>query len=182
MKMKKLLALFLIFLFFFVALGSSKVFAQNATCDLCGYCPPAPAPSSWASCRSCIYPSASSNPATGGTLKISNNVAPTPAPGSYYTMLGCFKTNLTDFTQQGAAGSVVQTLLNTIFSIAGGVAFLYILFGAYQITTSQNNPERLNYGRRMIVGSIIGLIISLSSIFLVNLIANNILKIPGFTQ
>lgn len=154
-----------------------------AVCDLCGYCPPNPAPANWLKCKACLYPSASSDPATGDTLRIadpSTNIPPTPAPGKVYTQLGCVGTNLGGFQQAGAAASVAQTLLNVIFSAVGGLAFLSLIYGSFIIMTSQANPERLNYGKRVVYGAIIGAIFALSAVFLVNLLASGVLKIPGF--
>jgi hypothetical protein len=102
-----------------------------------------------------------------------------PAAGRQYTFLGCLTTGAGSF-QEGGAGNVVQSLLKIIFSIVGGVAFLYLIFGAFVIISSQNEPERLNYGRRVVYGAITGLIFALTSVLLVNLIAGQVLKIPGF--
>ena len=155
---------------------------RNAACDLCGYCPPARLPSSWEKCRQCLYPNASRDPASKQTLKVdpATNTGPTPQQGRQYTVIGCIKTDLASFSQEGAAASVVQTLLNIIFSMIGGIAFLYLMFGSFTVLTSQAEPERLNYGKRLIYGAIVGLIFSLLSAFIVNFLAKGILKIPGF--
>ncbi len=115
------------------------------------------------------------------TLRVdpATNLPIAPAAGRQYTFLGCLTTGAGTF-QEGGAGNVVQALLRIIFSIVGGVAFLYLIYGAFIILTSQNEPGRLNYGRRVIYGAIAGLIFSLTSIMLVNLIAGQVLRIPGF--
>ncbi len=161
------------------------VLAQNrtATCDLCGFCPPNPPPSNWESCRQCLYESANSDPHSYDTLSVGGeNIPPTPIPGRWYTMIGCINTNLSSFQNEGAAASVVQILLRLIFSTAGGIAFLYFLYGSFLILTSQADPERLNQGKSIVYRAIVGLIFSLSSIFIVNLIGSGILKIPGFNN
>lgn len=169
---------FSLLIFNFPAFGQGRF----ATCDLCGYCPPNPPPSNWESCRSCLYQSTSSDPGQQETLKIddANNLPPTPMPGRWYTMIGCINTNLNSFQQQGAAGSVVQILLNLIFASAGAIALVYFIYGSFLILTSQASPERLGQGKRTIYSAIVGLIFSLASVFLVNLIASGVLKIPGF--
>ncbi|OGK09952.1 hypothetical protein A2767_01060 [Candidatus Roizmanbacteria bacterium RIFCSPHIGHO2_01_FULL_35_10] len=185
--------LFFIFLFLLQTLltFSHSVFAQAtpvpaanrfAACDLCGLCPPDKPPSTWEKCRACLYPNASTNPITKDTLKVTatTNTGPTPQPGRQYTVIGCIKTNLASFNQEGAAASVVQVLLNIIFSLIGGIAFLYLMYGSFTVLTSQAEPEKLNYGKRLIVGAIVGLTFSLLSAFIVNFIASGILKIPGF--
>ena len=179
--MKKILIFILVFLLSANVIGA--VFAQTryAACDLCGYCPPNPAPQSWPSCQKCLYPNISSDPSTNESLIVDpvTNLAPTPAVGKQYTFLGCLG-GPNSFSQAGSAGGVVQSLLNIVFSMSGGIAFLYLLYGSFVITTSQSNPEKLNYGKRVVYGAIAGLLFTLGSVFVVNFIASGILKIPGF--
>ena len=181
--MKKVLIFILVFLL--SASIVSNVLAQTryAACDLCGYCPPNPAPQSWPSCQKCLYPNINPDPNAMESLIVDpeTNLAPSPASGKQYTFLGCLGDS-GGFTNEGAAGGVVQSLLNIVFSISGGVAFLYLLYGSFVIATSQSNPERLNYGRRVVYGAIAGLIFTLGSVFVVKFIASGILKIPGFGE
>ncbi len=177
---------FFIILFSFLIVVS-PVLAEDgfAACDLCGYCPPNNPPSSWDACRRCIYPNASNNPSSKQTLRLGSlefqeNIPPTPYPGRQYTMIGCIRTNLGSFREKGAAGNVVQTLLNIVFSIAGGLGFLFLMYGAFIVLTSQTSPERVNYGKRVIVGAIVGIIFTVGAVFLVNLLASGVLNIPGF--
>lgn len=168
----------------------SPAFAQDrfATCDLCGFCkdliptpPQQNPPSNWESCRRCIYEFASSDPYAYETLKINDsNLPPSPVPGRYYTVIGCIDTNLGSFQTEGAAASLVQVLLKLIFSAAGGIALLYFLYGSFLVLTSQTNPERLGQGKRTIYGAVVGIIFCFSSVFLINLLASGVLKIPGF--
>jgi len=175
----------LIFILVFLLSASiiNTVSSQRyATCDLCGYCPPNPAPQSWPSCQKCLYPGISSDPSTNDSLLIdqNSNLPPTPEPGRQYTFLGCLGGAGGGFTQEGAAGGVVQSLLNIVFSMTGGIAFLYLLYGSFVIATSQANPEKLNYGKRVVYGAIAGLIFTIGSVFIVKFIASGVLKIPGF--
>jgi hypothetical protein len=185
--MKKM---FIIFVFILFA-GLNYVSAQSPTtatspryakCDLCGYCPPNVAPQSWAACQKCLYPDISSDPSKMESLKIDpeTNLPITPAQGKQYTLLGCLGGIGGGFTDSNAAGGVVQSLLNIIFSLSGGIAFLYLLYGSFIIITSQSNPERINYGKRMVYGSVSGLIFVLVSVYIVKFIASGVLKIPGF--
>lgn len=157
---------------------------RYAACDLCGYCPSNPPPQSWPSCQKCLYPNISSDPTTMESLIIDpeTNLPPSPVVGRQYTFLGCLGGEGGGFGEEGAAGSVVQSLLNIIFSAAGGIAFLYLIYGSFIIVTSQANPERLNYGKRVVYGAIAGLIFTLGSVFIVKFIASGILKIPGFGE
>lgn len=155
-----------------------------AACDLCGFCPPANPPKNWFSCKKCLYPNISNDPQTLESVKINEetNLPPTPYLGRQYTFLGCLGGKSGSFTQEGSAGGVVQSILNIIFSLAGGIAFLYLLYGSFIIAVSQADPERLNYGKRIVSGAIIGLIFTLGSVLLVNFIASGILKVPGFGE
>lgn len=156
---------------------------RYAACDLCGYCPPNPAPQSWPACQKCLYPEIDPDPAVMDSLKVDpeTNLPVAPVPGRQYTFLGCLGSNI-GFSQEGAAGGVVQSLLNIIFSLAGGIAFLYLLYGSFILATSQANPERLNYGKRVVYGAIAGLIFTLGSVFVIKFIASGVLKIPGFGE
>lgn len=154
---------------------------RYAACDLCGYCPPNPPPQNWLKCKKCLYPNTSDDPSLMETLKIDpkTNLPPTPMLGRQYTFLGCLGGG-SSFSEENAGGLFVQSILNIIFSSIGGIAFLYLIYGSFIIITSQSDPEKLNYGKRIISGAIIGLIFSLSSVFIVNFIASAILKLPGF--
>jgi len=170
---------------------SHQVLAQSPTtagpryaaCDLCGYCPPNPAPQSWKACQKCLYPNINPDPAAMDSLKVDvdTNLPPAPVLGRQYTFLGCIKSG-NGFSNEGAVGGVVQTLLNIIFSMSGGIAFLYLIYGSFIIATSQSSPDKLNYGRRVVYGAIAGLIFTLGSVFVVKFIASGILKIPGFGE
>ena len=182
---KKIILAIFILTTYYLILNTSFVLAQDryAACDLCGYCPDNPPPQSWSACQKCLYPDISSDPSTMESLIVNpdTNLPPTGAPGKQYTFLGCLGGDGSGgFTEEGAGGGVVQSLLNIVFAIAGGIAFLYLLYGSFIIATSQTNPERLNYGKRVVYGAIAGVIFTLSSVFIVKFIASGILKIPGF--
>ena len=163
-----------------------------ATCDLCGLCQKdgikTTTSGNWEKCRNCLYPDLTSAPIDQfETLKIDaiNNIPPTPVFGAHYTMIGCVNTGNGGFTDSnGTLGSstLANKLLDFIFKIVGAVAFLYLLFGAFTILTSQANPEKLAQGKAMVVGALVGLIFALMSVFIVSLIGSGILKIPGFTS
>lgn len=171
---------------------------RYATCDACGLCPKiingtAPSctvdfvPGDWKRCVKCLYPDkypAASNPDPSdcATLMVdgATNLAKNPVKiGRQFTMLGCITSGMGVGFSEGAP-SFVQALLNVIFTLSGGLAFLYLMYGGFITLTSQADPEQLNYGRRLVTGAIVGLIITLGSVFLVNLIGSGILKIPGF--
>ncbi|GIW64443.1 MAG: hypothetical protein KatS3mg092_0376 [Patescibacteria group bacterium] len=186
---KKLTIFILIIFVFFIKTNFAQTPVEQqknnspryAVCDLCGFCPPSPPPQNWLKCKQCLYPDLNDDPTLMESLKIDTktNLPPSPKPGRQYTFFGCLG-NSNSFTEEGAAGGLIQSILNIIFSITGGIAFIYFLYGSFIIVTSQSDPEKLNYGKRVITGSIIGLIFTLGSIFIVNFIASGVLKLPGF--
>jgi len=93
-------------------------------------------------------------------------------PGSW-TAIGCIHTDPT---------SLLSYILRIGIGLAGGIAFLLILFGGLQIMTSAGNPEQLNAGRELVTSAITGLLLVIFSIFLLQFIGINIIGIPGFTQ
>lgn len=89
-----------------------------------------------------------------------------------WTAIGCIPTNPTAF---------ISILLGFGVGIAGGIAFLLILLGGFQILTSTGNPEQLQAGRELVSSAVSGLLLIIFSVFLLKLIGVNILGIPGFT-
>jgi len=89
-----------------------------------------------------------------------------------WTALGCIPTrNINQF---------VGWLLGSAIKIAGGIAFLLIIFGAIKILTSAGNPENVKAGQEMITSALMGLLFIIFSLFLLQLIGVKILQIPGF--
>lgn len=174
--MKNKVILFLIFgvlAFWSFGILSPTVHAQSvANCDVCGYCQGEAAPSNWEECRQCVYPETDSTiPEDETTIRGANGI-PTPHPDYNYTMVGCISTKPAEFT---------TFLINKlIVPIVGGIAFLYLLYGAGIVATSQTEPEKLNYGKRIIYGAIIGLVFVLLSTFFIKFIAVDVFKLPGF--
>ena len=89
-----------------------------------------------------------------------------------WTAIGCLPTD---------SGVFITTLLSIGSGIAGGIAFLLIIIGGFQIITSAGNPERLNEGKEVVVSAIVGLLFVVFSVFLLRLIGFDILRIPGFS-
>lgn len=88
------------------------------------------------------------------------------------------------WTAFGCIPATPQGLFKTAFGlglgIAGGIAFLLILFGGFQILSSAGNPEQLNEGQELISSAVAGLLLIIFSVFLLRLIGYDILRIPGF--
>lgn len=96
----------------------------------------------------------------------------------------CFKTDKGSWTAIGCISiepnKFIAKFLGLGIGVAGGVAFLLILFGGFQILTSAGNPEQLNAGRELVSAAVTGLLLIIFSLFLIQLIGYNILGIPGF--
>lgn len=162
-----------------------------ANCDACGYCQDTKTlleeiwesegkdkavewerwVANWRKCQKCLYPNFAGEVQPDNNLTLIN--LPTPYPERYYTAIGCISTKPGEFTRQ---------LSDFFFRLVGGVAFLFLLYGAGVVITSKSDPERLNQGKRIIYGAIIGLLFVLLSTFLFNFIANTVLRIPGFGE
>ncbi|HZJ18463.1 MAG TPA: hypothetical protein VFD45_02490 [Patescibacteria group bacterium] len=64
--------------------------------------------------------------------------------------------------------------------LIGGVSVLFIIYGGYIILMSQGNPDKLNTGKSYIFYAIIGLLLAIFGYVFVQIIAVDILHIPGF--
>ncbi|PIP74724.1 MAG: hypothetical protein COW87_02430, partial [Candidatus Levybacteria bacterium CG22_combo_CG10-13_8_21_14_all_35_11] len=64
--------------------------------------------------------------------------------------------------------------------LIGGVSLLYIIYGGYLILVSQGNPQKINDGKSYILYAIIGLLLAIFGYVFIQVIAIDILHIPGF--
>jgi hypothetical protein len=85
------------------------------------------------------------------------------------TALGCIPINDTN--------KLIGFILSWLIGIGGGVAFLLIIFAAFQIMTSSGNPDRLKAGQELMTSAIAGLILLIFSVFILRIIGVNILGI-----
>lgn len=133
-----------------------KVAAQKLSCEAIKNNP-------WEKeeCNACLE--GSQNPLPKGTDY-------TNKTGSW-TALGCIPTK---------PDQLMAWLLERAINIAGGVAFLLIIFGTSKIITSSGNPEGLNEGKEIIFAALAGLLFIVLSMVLLKIIAGDILQIPGF--
>lgn len=88
------------------------------------------------------------------------------------TAIGCIHTNPVEFTKD---------IMKFVLGIAGGLAFLMMLLGAFQILSSADNPDTLKAGRERLTSGVIGLLLVIFAILLLQIIGIGILRIPGFT-
>lgn len=71
-----------------------------------------------------------------------------------------------------------SAVVRIAIGVAGGLAFLLMIFGAYKLIFSAGNPEALQQGRDTITAAIIGLVVILFSVFILRLIGIDILGLP----
>lgn len=64
--------------------------------------------------------------------------------------------------------------------LIGGVSLLFIIYGGYLILISQGNPEKIKDGKSYILYAIIGLLLAIFGFVFIQVIAIDILHIPGF--
>jgi hypothetical protein len=88
-----------------------------------------------------------------------------------WTGFGCFRTDV---------GNFIQDFMRIIIGAAGGIALICIFYSAYLIQFSAGNPERLKKAREYLTGCIIGLLLIIFSVFILEIIGADILRIPGF--
>lgn len=116
--------------------------------------------------------------ATANTCSLLSGTAKT-------TCEGCMNDDKHVWTAIGCVEATSTGLLNKFLpfaiGIAGGIAFLLILFGALQMMMSAGNPEKLNAGKELVTAAITGLLLIIFSIFILQLVGVTILKIPGFS-
>ena len=82
------------------------------------------------------------------------------------TALGCIPTDPTE---------LVKAILRFVTAIAGGLAFLLMISGAFQMITSSGNPESLQAGKDRFSSAILGLLFIIFSVLLLKIIGVDIL-------
>lgn len=125
--------------------------------DYCGQVPGKNEPNSqYAQCQECI--------AKGGVDASGNPI------GTLYTAVGCIHVE---------GESLAADLIRLFLGIAGGVALLSILAGAFLFTTSQGESNRVKEGKELITAAIAGLFFIIFSVIILDFIGVKILQIPG---
>ena len=81
-----------------------------------------------------------------------------------------------DVDPEGFARSILRLLLG----LAGGLLLVLIIINGYKLMTSQGDPEKIKDAREGIIAAITGILLIIFSLSLLQLIASNIIGIPGF--
>lgn len=88
------------------------------------------------------------------------------------TALGCVPVEMSKF---------VPWLLGWLFGVAGGIAFLMMAYGFILIATSGGDEKKVQGARETITAAVVGLIVCIFAVFILKLVAVNILNIPGMS-
>lgn len=91
--------------------------------------------------------------------------------GEKLTEIGCLPTEPVAF---------IARFYGIGLSLIGGVALLFIIIGGYIILTSRGNPNQLNSGKSYIFYAILGLLLAIFGYLFIEIVAVDILQIPGF--
>lgn len=75
----------------------------------------------------------------------------------------------------------VSWLLSWLFGVAGGIAFVLMVYGFILLGTSQGDEKKAAGAKETITSAITGLLVSIFAVFILKLIAVDILQIPGLT-
>lgn len=75
----------------------------------------------------------------------------------------------------------VTRIYGIILAFSGGIAVLLLMRAGYRIMTSQGNPEALKDGREQATATVIGLLFLIFAFVLLQVIAYDLLRIPGVT-
>ena len=75
--------------------------------------------------------------------------------------------------------SFVQNILTFLIGIAGGIAFLLMIIGAFLVLTSSGNPEKIQSGKELITSAIVGTLMIIFAVFILRVIGMDVLQIFG---
>jgi type IV secretion system pilin len=69
---------------------------------------------------------------------------------------------------------ILLAVFEIILRITGLAAVLFIIYGGFQYLTSTGEPEKAKNARTTIINALAGLVVSIFSVAIVNLVGNNI--------
>lgn len=68
--------------------------------------------------------------------------------------------------------SAIGVILNSVYTVVGIVAVIYLIIGAIGYSTSQGDPEKVKKAKNTIIYSLIGLVISVLAFAITTFILN----------
>lgn len=93
-----------------------------------------------------------------------------PAKKQISTAVGCIEA-----TPVGLA----QAAINVALGIAGGLAFLLMVFGSFRMIASGGNPDSLQQGKQILTAAVAGLLVIIFSVFILRFAGVAVLGLPG---
>lgn len=88
-----------------------------------------------------------------------------------WTGLGCIRTD---------TKGLIEDLMTILFGLAGGIALLLMLYGAFTYTTASGDPKKAGQAKEVFGGAVTGLLLIIFSIIILQFVGVTILKLPGF--
>jgi hypothetical protein len=86
-----------------------------------------------------------------------------------YTAIGCIPVS--------GGQEFTEWVLRWAMGIAGGIAFILMIYSGFLIMTSAGNPKQVAAGKELLTAAISGLVLIIFSAYLLNLIGVKILHI-----
>lgn len=105
---------------------------------------------------------------TAGGSSATGDVCNSNAPASVIEAAGCNG-------NKNSLPAVIQIILNSIITICGIVAVIYVVVGGFQYMTSTGDPGKLQKARNTILYAAIGIIICALAFVIVNFVIMNLL-------
>lgn len=145
--------------------------ASSVKAQVCDMCSCLPDKNTQKDC-----PGTTCNPECWECLYADGHVEVDPDTGRYehlyaWTVLGCLPTKPSSF---------VTWFLRFAMGIGGGVAFLFMVAGAFKVLTSGGDPNQLASGKKKITGAILGILVIVFAVIILRILGYDILQLPGF--
>lgn len=96
-----------------------------------------------------------------------------PTGKAVATSLGCVPT----VPEELASG-----ILDVAIKVGGGIAFIFLLMGAFHLITSGGDPEHVQHAKDQITAAITGLLLIVFSVVILRIAGIDVLGIPGFQR
>ncbi len=92
-------------------------------------------------------------------------------PSRIWTAVGCISLD---------ASRGIGELVIVALGIAGGIALISILAAGFLLSTSHGDPQKTNKAKELLQNAIVGLLFVLFSVTILQFVARDIFRIPGF--
>ena len=97
----------------------------------------------------------------------------TPDPAKVQTAIGCIP------TQPDLLASRIITIAT---GVGSGIAFLFLLTGAFKLITSGGDPDSVQGAKETITSAIAGLLLIVFSVVILQVVGVQLLGLPGFNR